>query len=106
MKIRQAWLEQGNVGGGAKWKGWGLRRGERERVHWSEMGQQGRVRKEDKKRVEWGNEKELYGGGHGIELQSAWREECDLFFSCLIDSRVLIDLHVSTVLVCVDKKVC
>lgn len=45
------------VGGG----GWGLDRvrveGERERVHWSELGHQGRVRKEDEKEREMGNER-------------------------------------------------
>lgn len=72
MKIRQAWLEQGNGVGGAKWKGCGLEGGERERVHWSEMGHQGRARKADKKRRI--GEKKVFSGGHSKELQSSWRE--------------------------------
>lgn len=54
MEIRQAWL--GLARTGPKWKGCGLEWGERERVHWSEMGHQGRVRKESKKRKREKNE--------------------------------------------------
>lgn len=43
--------------------------------------------------------------GHGAAVCLKGRMGIS-FFSCLIDSRVLIDLHVSTVAVCVDKKLC
>lgn len=52
--------------------------GERERVHWSELGHQGRVGKKDEKERERGNEKDgsfSHRGSHGIVLLSAWRED-------------------------------
>lgn len=50
MEIRQAWLEQGSGGwgtGGGVGCGLERGRGKRERVHWSEMGHQGKVREAD-----------------------------------------------------------
>lgn len=56
----KAGLGQGNGEWGPERWGWGdwVRvEGERERVHWSELGHQGRVGKEDEKERERGNEK-------------------------------------------------
>lgn len=60
-----------------KW-GWSPRwNGERERVHWSELGHQGKVRREDEKEMERENEGgkgAFHSGSHGIVLLSSWRE--------------------------------
>lgn len=90
--------------------------GERERVHWSELGHQGRVGKEDEKeRERRGGEKEAFhSGSHGIGLLSACGGDPGslgilyILCVCVFSRFISICLCVLHVCVCVwiDEKMC
>ena len=91
--------------------------GERECVHWSELGHQGRVRKEDEKEREMGNERrrELFTAAvtasccclPGGRIEDLW-QFCTLCFVCarVCGFKACVNLHVRTCVMHVCFCVC